>query len=79
MGGTILLAKLLALFTDRLNQELLDANDYPQEEVCVLTHHLNKRPNFTDAQRIALTQKAQKLVKAISKYASIVTPDTLYR
>lgn len=79
MGGTILLAKLLTLFTDRLNQELLDANDYLKEEVCVLKHHLKKRPNFTDAQRIGLAQKAQKLGKAITKYAYIVTPDTLYR
>jgi hypothetical protein len=64
MGGTILLAKLLVLFTDRLNQELLDANDYLQEEVCVLRHHLKKRPHFTDAQRIALAQKARKLGKS---------------
>ncbi len=28
MEGKVLLANLLALFTDRLNQELLDAIDY---------------------------------------------------
>lgn len=79
MEGKILLARLLSLFTDQLNQELLDAVDYLQEEVRVLKHHLKKRPDFTDAQRKVLAEKVKELGKAIKKYASIVTPDTLYR
>lgn len=45
MEGTVLLAKLLALFTDRLNQELWDANDYLQEEVRALKQHLKNDPH----------------------------------
>ncbi len=80
MEGKVLLAKLLALFTDRLNQELLDAIDYLQEEVRVLQHHLKKKcPKLVDAQRKVLAEKAKKLGKAIEKYANLVSPDTLYR
>ncbi len=79
MEGKVLLAKLLALFTDRLNQELLDAIDYLQEEIRVLQHHLKKKcPRLVDAQRKVLAEKAKKLGKAIEKYANLVTPDTLY-
>ncbi|WP_309384139.1 hypothetical protein [Cerasicoccus frondis] len=80
MEGKVLLAKLLALFTDRLNQELLNAIDYLQEEVRVLQHHLKKKcPKLVDAQRKVLAEKAKKLGKAIEKYTNLVTPDTLYR
>ncbi len=75
-----MLAKLLALFTNQLNQELLDAIDYLQEEVRVLQYHFKRKcPKLVDAQRKVLAEKAKKLGKAIEKYANLVTPDTLYR
>jgi transposase InsO family protein len=79
MKGRILLGKLFALITDQVNQELLDALDYQQEEIQVLKSKISKRIRFTDAQRINLAEKAKKLGKAIEQYATIVTPDTLYR
>ncbi|WP_309386260.1 hypothetical protein [Cerasicoccus frondis] len=42
MEGEVLLAKLLALFADHLNQKLLDSIDYLQEEIRVFQHHLKK-------------------------------------
>ncbi len=79
MKGRILLGKLLALITDQVNQELLDAIDYQQEEILILKGQIRKRIRFTDAQRKNLAEKAKKLGKAIEQYATIVTPDTLYR
>lgn len=76
----VLLVKLLALFADRLNQELLDAIDYLREGVRVLQHYLKKTcPKLVDAQRKVLAEIAKKLGRAIEKYANIVSPDTLYR
>ncbi|WP_309380217.1 hypothetical protein [Cerasicoccus frondis] len=72
MVGKVLLANLPALFTDRLNQELLDVIDYLREEVRVLQYHLKKkRPKLVDAQRNVLAVKAKKLSKAIEKYANL--------
>ncbi len=79
MKGRILLGKLLALITDQVNQELLDAIDYQQEEIRILNGQISKRIRFTDAQRKNLAEKAKMLGKAIEQYATIVTPDTLYR
>ncbi len=67
MEGKVLLAKLLALFTDKLNQELLDAIDYLQEEVRVLQHHLKKKcPKLVNAQRKVLAEKAKNWAKPSS-------------
>jgi putative transposase len=79
MKGRILLGKLLALITGQVNQELLDALDYQQEEIRILKTQIDKGIRFTEAQRINLAEKAKKLGKAIQEYATIVTPYTLYR
>ena len=65
MKDRILLSKLLALITDQVNQELLDAIDYQQEEIRILKGQIRKRIRFTDAQRKNLAEKAKKLGKAI--------------
>lgn len=79
MLGQVFVAKLLALVTGQIHQELLDAIDYLQEEIRVLRRNSPRRLRLTNTDRMTLAQKAQKLGRGIAKVANIVTPDTLYR
>ena len=52
--------------------------EYLQEEVRVLKEQLGRRPHFKDDQRLRLAVRGKAIGrKALLRFASIVTPDTL--
>jgi hypothetical protein len=65
----------LAGWMNRNQQEVIE---YLQEEVRVLKELLGKQPRFNDDQRRRLALKSKRLGrKALDRFASLVTPNTL--
>ena len=61
-----------------LNRNQQNVIEYLQEEVKVLKEQLGTKPRFTDDQRRRLAAKAKALGRDhLSRFASIVTPETL--
>src|SRR6266403_5322075 len=69
---------LLVCFAGWMNHRQQLVIEYLQEEVRVLQEQLGKRPRFNDDQRRRLAAKGKAIGrKALARFASIVTPDTL--
>ena len=69
---------LLICIAGWMNHRQQLAIEYLQEEVRVLQEHLGKRPRFNDDQRRRLAAKGKPIGrKALTRLATIVTPDTL--
>src|ERR1035438_4865090 len=61
-----------------MNRNQQDIIEYLQEEVRVLREMLGKKPCFNDDQRRRLASKGNRLGrKALNRFASLVTPNTL--
>ena len=69
---------LLASITGTVDQELLLRNEYLVTENRILRNQINGRVRFSDGERKALAEIAQKLGKqALEEVATIVKPDTI--
>ncbi len=61
-----------------MNRNQQDLIESLQEEICVLKEQLDKRPRFTDDPRRRLAAKGRRVArKALQRFASLVTPNTL--
>jgi putative transposase len=73
-------ACVVAKITGSVNEHLLQRNEYLLTENRVLRSRLEKRPRFTDPERLALATAAKPLGRALlAEIATLVTPDTLLR
>ena len=71
-------ARLLALVTGLVNQELLLGNEYLTAENRVLRAHLFSRLRLSDAERTSLAEIAKRLGrKALNDIARVAKPDTI--
>src|SRR6266699_6382462 len=69
---------LLVCFAGWINHRQQLVIEYLQEEIRVLQEQLGKRPRFNDDQRRRLAAKGKSIGrKGLTRFASIVTPDTL--
>ena len=73
------LAFLLLCLAGWTNRNQQDAIEYLQEEILVLKELLGeKKPRFNDGQRRRLATKGKRLGrKALDRFSSLVTPNTL--
>jgi putative transposase len=73
-------AGVVGKITGSVNEHLLQRNEYLLAENRVLRSRLEKRPRFTDAERITLGRAAKPLGRAtLAEIATLVSPDTLLR
>jgi putative transposase len=73
-------AGVVGKITGSVDEHLLQCNEYLLAENRVLRSRLEKRPRFTDPERIGLAKAAKPIGRAmLGEIATLVTPDTLLR
>jgi hypothetical protein len=60
-----------------MNRNQQEVIDYLHEEIRVLKELLGEKPRFNDGQRQRLAIKGKRLSKALNRFASLGTPNTL--
>ena len=73
-------ATIIGKLVGNPDQNLIDCNNYLLAENRILRRRVERRPKFTDQERITLATAAKPLGRPVlTEIATIVTPDTLLR